>query len=159
MLPESEVMKKYNPKIQSIVQSPGNLSNVICVTLDTMQQKGIGLIDPSKILNFYKDYHSYLASCGVNGVKVDIQNVLELLGAGYGGRVSLTRQYLGALEDSVMETFNANNLICSMSLNTDFFYRFAKIFTQILVWLAKQKDIWFSNKLFGYFQCKEGCIC
>ncbi|XVE56685.1 hypothetical protein DITRI_Ditri04bG0030500 [Diplodiscus trichospermus] len=122
VLPESEVMKKYNPKIQPVVQSPGNLTHIICATLDNMQQNGIGLIDPSKILSFFKDYHSYLASCGVDGVKVDVQNVLELLGAGYGGRVSLTRQYLGALEKSVMETFNANNLICSMSLNTDFIY-------------------------------------
>ncbi|XP_021286885.1 LOW QUALITY PROTEIN: probable galactinol--sucrose galactosyltransferase 2 [Herrania umbratica] len=122
VLPESEVMKKYNPKIQAVVQSPGNLSHIICPTLDKIQEKGIGLIDPSKILNFYKDYNSYLASCGVDGVKVDVQNVLELLGAGYGGRVSLTRQYLGALEDSVMENFNANNLICSMSLNSDFIY-------------------------------------
>ncbi|XVF08804.1 hypothetical protein REPUB_Repub07fG0035000 [Reevesia pubescens] len=120
--PESEVMKKYNPKIQSVVQSLGNLTHIICPTLDNMQKKGIGLIDPSKILDFYKDYHSYQASCGVDGVKVDVQNVLELLGAGYGGRVLLTRQYLGALEESVMQTFNANNLICSMSLNTEFLY-------------------------------------
>ncbi|XWS47859.1 hypothetical protein CRYUN_Cryun13aG0021600 [Craigia yunnanensis] len=68
------------------------------------------------------DYHSYQASCGIDGIKVDVHNVLELLGAGYGGRVSLTRQYLGALEESVTEIFNANNLICSMSLNTDFIY-------------------------------------
>ncbi|KAK8695038.1 hypothetical protein V6N13_072580 [Hibiscus sabdariffa] len=122
VLPESEMMKNYNPKIQPVVQSPGNLSHVVCSTLDNMQEMGIGLIDPSKIRNFYKDYHSYQASCGVDGVKVDVQNVLELLGAGYGGRVSLTRQYLGALEDSVIENLKANNLICSMSLNTDFLY-------------------------------------
>ncbi|KAE8655199.1 31-kDa RNA binding protein [Hibiscus syriacus] len=74
VLPESEVMKNYNPKIQHVVQSPGNLAHV------------------------------------------------ELLGAGYGSRVSLTRQYLGALEDSVIENFKANNLVCSISLNTDFLY-------------------------------------
>ncbi|KAK5846222.1 probable galactinol--sucrose galactosyltransferase 2 isoform X2 [Gossypium arboreum] len=122
VLPESEVMKKYNPKIQPVVQSPGNLTHVVCSTLDNIQEKGIGLIDPSKIRDFYNDFHSYQASCGVDGVKVDVQGVLELLGAGYGGRVSLTRQYLGALEDSVTETFKSNNLICSMSLNTDFLY-------------------------------------
>ncbi|XVF49742.1 hypothetical protein PTKIN_Ptkin04bG0038100 [Pterospermum kingtungense] len=122
VLPESDVMKKYNPKIQPVVQSPGNLTHVVCQVVDKMQQIGIGLIDPSKILDFYKDFHSYQASCGVDGVKVDVQNVLELLGAGYGGRISMTRQYLGALEESVMETFNANNLICSMSLNTDFIF-------------------------------------
>ncbi|WRX17904.1 Glycosyl hydrolases 36 - like 4 [Theobroma cacao] len=122
VLPESEVMKKYNPKIQAVVQSPGNLTHIICPTLDKIQP----VIHP-KILNFYKDYHSYLASCGVNGVKVDVQNVLELPGAGYGGRVSLTRQYLGALEDSVMENFNANNLICSMSLNSDSIYSAKKV--------------------------------
>ncbi|OMO90004.1 Raffinose synthase [Corchorus olitorius] len=122
VLPESDAMKKYNPRIQSVTQSPGNLTHIICPTLNMMQQKGIGLIDPSKIRNFYKDYHSYLATCGVDGVKVDVQNVLELVSAGYGGRVSLTRKYLESLEDSVLENFHANNLICSMSLNNDFLY-------------------------------------
>ncbi|MCH83291.1 putative galactinol-sucrose galactosyltransferase 2-like, partial [Trifolium medium] len=35
---------------------------------------------------------SYLASCGVHGVKVDVQNLIETLGSGYGGRVSLTKR-------------------------------------------------------------------
>ncbi|KAL0335803.1 UNVERIFIED_CONTAM: putative galactinol--sucrose galactosyltransferase 2 [Sesamum radiatum] len=60
--------------------------------------------------------------CGVDGVKVDIQNVVEALGSGYGGRVMLTKKYQEALEESVLKNFKDNNLICSMSQNTDFFY-------------------------------------
>ncbi|KAL0364502.1 UNVERIFIED_CONTAM: putative galactinol--sucrose galactosyltransferase 2 [Sesamum angustifolium] len=65
---------------------------------------------------------SYLASCGVDGVKVDIQDVVEALGSAYGGRVMLTKKYQEALEESVLKNFKDNNLICSMSQNTDFFY-------------------------------------
>ncbi|CAB4311069.1 unnamed protein product [Prunus armeniaca] len=51
-------------------------------------------------LKFYDDLHCYLASCNVDVVKVDVQNVLELLDSGYGGRVALMRQYQEALEES-----------------------------------------------------------
>ena len=118
-------MRKYNPRIVYPVQSPGNLSNIVCGTIDTMEKDGIGFIEPSRIHAFYEDLHSYLASCGVDGVKVDIQNILETLGSGYGGRVALIRQYQEALEESVLKNFKANNLICSMSMNTEWIYRFA----------------------------------
>ncbi|KAF0891668.1 hypothetical protein E2562_010886 [Oryza meyeriana var. granulata] len=71
------------------------------------------------LYDFYNDQHSYLSSVGVDGVKVDVQNVMETLGKGFGGRVALTRKYQQALEESIAPNFKGNNLICCMSHNTD----------------------------------------
>ena len=57
------------------------------------------------------ELHSYLASAGIDGVKVDVQNILETLGAGHGGRVLLARKYQQALEASVARNFPDNGII------------------------------------------------
>jgi raffinose synthase len=93
--------------------------------MDSLEKYGVGVIDPSKIFDFYNDLHSYLASNGVDGVKVDVQNLIETLGSGCGGRVTLTRQYQEALERSISRNFKENNLICCMSHNSDSIYRFS----------------------------------
>ncbi|KAI5329680.1 hypothetical protein L3X38_029077 [Prunus dulcis] len=127
VLPTSEEMRKYDPWIKHIVQSPGNVSHVICTTLGPMEKYGIGMIAPSNIYRFYDDLHSYLASCNVDGVKVDVQNVLELLGSCYGGRVALMGRYQEALEESVIRNFHRNNLICGMSLSNDHIYSSSRV--------------------------------
>lgn len=122
--PSSEVMRKYKPKLAYPVQSPGNIGNLRDIAMDSLEKYGVGIIDPQKIFDFYYDLHSYLASCGIDGVKVDVQNLIETLGSGHGGRVLLTRQYQRALEQSVARNFRDNNLICCMSHNSDSIYRF-----------------------------------
>ncbi|KAK6153257.1 hypothetical protein DH2020_012896 [Rehmannia glutinosa] len=82
--------------------------------LKNLEKYGVGVIDPEKVFHFYNDMHSYLASSGVDGVKVDVQNLLETLGSGYGGRVSITKQYHEALDESIEKNFGDNNLICCM---------------------------------------------
>ena len=72
LYPESEALQKYCPKFAYPVQSPGNLSHIICVTIDRMQKSGSEFVLPSKISDFYNDLHCYLASCGIDGVKVDV---------------------------------------------------------------------------------------
>jgi hypothetical protein len=125
LLPSSETMKKYNPKIAYPIQSPGNTGNLRDIVTEILEKFGVGIIDPQNIFEFYNDLHSYLASSGVDGVKVDVQNLIETLGSGYGGRVSLTRRYQEALEESIARNFKNNNLICCMSHNSDSIYRFA----------------------------------
>ncbi|XP_073040177.1 probable galactinol--sucrose galactosyltransferase 2 isoform X2 [Primulina eburnea] len=122
VLPSSEKMKKYNPKMIYPIQSPGNFGNFRDIAMDSLEKYGVGLIDPCRIYDFFNDFHCYLSSCGIDGVKVDVQNLIETLGMGFGGRVSLTRQYQQALEESVARNFKENNLICCMSLNTDSIY-------------------------------------
>jgi len=125
LLPSSETMKKYNPKIAYPIQSPGNTGNLRDIVMEILEKFGVGIIDPQNIFEFYNDLHSYLASSGVDGVKVDVKNLIETLGSGYGGRVSLTRRYQEALEESIARNFKNNNLICCMSHNSDSIYRFA----------------------------------
>ncbi|KAJ8431417.1 hypothetical protein Cgig2_004449 [Carnegiea gigantea] len=119
LLTSSEPLKKYNPKLVYPVQSPGIVGNIRDVAMDSIERYGIGAIDPQKISDFYHDYHSYLVSIDVDGVKVDAQNVVETIGAGYGGRVHLTGLYQRALEESIARNFKQNNLICCMSHNSD----------------------------------------
>ena len=126
LLPSSESLKKYNPKIVYPVQSPGNVGNLRDVAMDCIEKYGIGVIDPEKINDFYYDYHSYLASIDVDGVKVDIQNVVETVGSGFGGRVHLTAMHQSALEESVARNFKSNNLISCMSHNSDTLFRFVE---------------------------------
>ncbi|KAL0318609.1 UNVERIFIED_CONTAM: putative galactinol--sucrose galactosyltransferase 2 [Sesamum angustifolium] len=105
VLASSEALKKYNPKLAYPVQSPGKLGNIRDIAMDSLEKYGVGVID--------------LKNSGVDGVKVDVQNLLETLGAGYGGRVSITRQYHEALDKSVEKNFVDNNLICCMCHNSD----------------------------------------
>ncbi|KAL9265055.1 putative galactinol--sucrose galactosyltransferase 2 [Drosera capensis] len=90
--------------------------------MDSIEEYGLAVIDPEKIYDFYNDQHSYLASIGVDGVKVDVQNVIETVGSGYGGRVALSKEYQYALEESVAKNFKENNLICCMSHSSDNIY-------------------------------------
>ncbi|TXG50815.1 hypothetical protein EZV62_023339 [Acer yangbiense] len=122
VLTSSEVMKKYHPKLAYPIESPGNVGNFRDIVMVILEKYGVGIIDPEKISYFYNDLHSYLARSGVDGVKVDVQNLLETLGSGHGGRVSLTTQYQQALEQSIARNFKDNNLICSMSHNSDSIY-------------------------------------
>uniref|UniRef100_A0A0E0KRY9 galactinol--sucrose galactosyltransferase n=1 Tax=Oryza punctata TaxID=4537 RepID=A0A0E0KRY9_ORYPU len=119
VLTTSDAMKKYNPKLVYPVQSPGNVANLRDIAMDSLEKFGVGIIDPAMVYDFYNDQHSYLSSVGVDGVKVDVQNVMETLGKGFGGRVALTRKYQQALEESIARNFKGNNLICCMSHNID----------------------------------------
>ncbi|OMP06969.1 Raffinose synthase [Corchorus olitorius] len=79
-------MEPYEPKLQYPIPSPGVQSNEYCQVLQSITRNGVGLVNPEKVSDFYNDLHSYLASAGIDGVKVDAQSILETLGAGHGGR-------------------------------------------------------------------------
>ncbi|ESR65963.1 hypothetical protein CICLE_v10007545mg [Citrus x clementina] len=115
-------MEDYESKMQYPVSSPGVQSNEPCDAFDSIAKNGLGLVNPEKVFHFYDELHSYLASAGIDGVKVDVQNILETLGAGHGGRVKLSRKYHQALEASIARNFRNNDIICCMSHNTDGLY-------------------------------------
>lgn len=124
LLPNSLGTKKYNPKLRYPVQSPGNLANMRDLAMDCMEKYGVGVIDPAKVYQFYDDLHGYLVSQDVDGVKVDVQNILETISTGLGGRVSLTRQFQQALEKSIATHFQDNSIICCMGQSTDSIYQY-----------------------------------
>lgn len=120
--PDAPKTKKYNSTLLYPDQSPGNLAHSRDGAMDSMEKYGVAMIDPEKAFEFYDDLHSYLVSQNVDGVKVDVQNILETLAAGYGGRVALTRQFQQALEKSISKNFRDNSIICCMGQNTDSIY-------------------------------------
>lgn len=75
---------------------------------------GAQIVVPSAagIARFYDDYHASLAAQGVDGVKVDVQAMLEAVAAGRGGRVALHRAYRAALDASVARRFQGRLINC-----------------------------------------------
>ncbi|KAF0907097.1 hypothetical protein E2562_014698 [Oryza meyeriana var. granulata] len=115
-------MERYEAAVAYPVQSPGVTGNQPDIVMDSLSVLGLGLVHPRKVFAFYDELHAYLATCGVDGVKVDVQNIIETLGAGHGGRVALTRAYHRALEASVARSFPDNGCISCMCHNTDMLY-------------------------------------
>ncbi|XP_074294671.1 putative galactinol--sucrose galactosyltransferase 2 isoform X2 [Silene latifolia] len=122
VLTSSEAFVKFTPQLVNPIQSPGNIGNLRDIAMDGIEKYGMGVVDPERIGEFYNDYHSYIASIGVDGVKVDIQNVLETIGSNYGGRVRMTAMYQRGLEEAVEKNFVNNNVICSMSHDSDLLF-------------------------------------
>ncbi|KAK4386774.1 putative galactinol--sucrose galactosyltransferase 2 [Sesamum angolense] len=120
--PDAPGTKKYNPKLKFPLQSPGNLAHQRDIAMDSMEEYGVGTIDPDRLFEFYDDLHRYLASQEVDGVKVDVQNLPETVATGSGGRVSLTRHFQQSLEKSISNNFQDNGIICCMAQNTDSVY-------------------------------------
>ncbi|KAK1292491.1 putative galactinol--sucrose galactosyltransferase 6 [Acorus calamus] len=120
--PGAEGMEQYGSKMRYPAISPGVAGNEPGMETDVLTVQGLGLVSPKKAYRFYDELHGYLARAGVDGVKVDVQCILETLGGGLGGRVELTRQYHQALDASVARNFPDNGCIACMSHNTDALY-------------------------------------
>jgi len=115
----------YRSSLQFPKVSPGVVENEPGMKTDVLTLQGLGLVHPRPVYRFYDELHAYLAAAGVDGVKVDVQCILETLGAGHGGRVQLTRQYHQALDASIAKNFPENGIIACMSHNTDALYWYA----------------------------------
>ena len=115
----------YRSSMQFPKVSPGVMENEPGMKTDVLTMQGLGLVHPRAVYRFYDELHAYLAAAGVDGVKVDVQCILETLGAGHGGRVQLTRQYHQALDASIAKNFPENGIIACMSHNTDALYWYA----------------------------------
>jgi raffinose synthase len=120
--PEVKEMEEYGSTLKYLMVSKGVVENDPTWKNDALALQGLGLVNPKNVYKFYNELHSYLASAGIDGVKVDVQCILETLGAGLGGRVQLTRQYHQALDASVARNFPDNGCIACMSHNTDALY-------------------------------------
>ncbi|XP_051113918.1 probable galactinol--sucrose galactosyltransferase 6 [Andrographis paniculata] len=120
--PDVKEMEEFRPAMQFPEVSKGVLANEPGWKTDAIALQGLGLVNPKNVYKFYNELHSYLASAGIDGVKVDVQCILETLGAGLGGRVELTRQYHQALDASVARNFPDNGCIACMSHNLESLY-------------------------------------
>lgn len=75
----------------------------------------VGVPAADRFAQFYDDLHTPLKRQGVDGVKVDVQGLLEGVSAGQGGRVALARATRQALEDSTRRHFDGRLINCMSS--------------------------------------------
>ncbi|OIT33682.1 PREDICTED: probable galactinol--sucrose galactosyltransferase 5 [Nicotiana attenuata] len=113
-LPESKVIR---PKL-----TPGLEKTMEDLAVDKIVNNGIGLVPPEIVDKLYEGLHSHLESVGIDGVKVDVIHLLEMLCEDYGGRVDLAKAYYKALTSSVKKHFKGNGVIASMEHCNDFMF-------------------------------------
>lgn len=70
------------------------------------------------------------AGSGVDGVKVDVQATVGLMGSKLGGGPSMTLKYHQSLESSVQQSFPGNHCINCMCHSTENLYRYNAAATQ-----------------------------
>ncbi|KAL5076419.1 hypothetical protein RYX36_015403 [Vicia faba] len=111
------------PKARVVVPkvSQGLKMTMEDLAVDKIVENGVGLVPPDFAHEMFDGLHSHLESAGIDGVKVDVIHLLELLSEEYGGRVELARAYYKALTSSVKKHFKGNGVIASMEHCNDFF--------------------------------------
>ena len=63
------------------------------------------------------------AGCGIDGVKVDCQSTLDMIGSTLGGGSAYSEKFHNVLEGSVRQHFPGNALINCMCHSTNNLYR------------------------------------
>ncbi|KAI3813139.1 hypothetical protein L1987_17855 [Smallanthus sonchifolius] len=113
-LPESRIVMP--------ILSPGLQKTMEDLAVDKIVNNEVGLVPPEKVDQLYEGLHTHLESVGIDGVKVDVIHLLEMLCEDYGGRVELAKAYYKALTSSVRNHFKGNGVIASMEHCNDFMY-------------------------------------
>ncbi|PIN10112.1 Galactinol--sucrose galactosyltransferase [Handroanthus impetiginosus] len=113
-LPKAKVV---TPKL-----TPGLKTTMEDLAVDKIVNNGVGLVPPEFVDQLYEGLHSHLESVGIDGVKVDVIHLLEMLCEDYGGRVELAKAYYKALTSSVKKHFKGNGVIASMEHCNDFMF-------------------------------------
>lgn len=102
--------------------SPGAERCMTDLAVVKIMEIGVGLVKPEEACRLYDGLHSHLKSVGIDGVKIDVTHVLEMLSEEYGGRVELAKAYYKALTESVRKHFKGNGVISSMQQCNDFMF-------------------------------------
>jgi len=102
-------MLKYRI-IENLPYSPATLMKVDWdlwkfVKYCYLTNKRSGMVHPDNIQKFFSDYHNYLVEQGVDGIKVDAQSAVNVMGIGLGGSVRVALAYHMGLWRSAMERF------------------------------------------------------
>lgn len=84
-------------------------------------QRGFLNSNPLDFDGFFEAYHSHLAKCGVDGVKIDNQASLSFQSSGFGGRVKRFNQMRTAVNKTTKKYFD-NNLITCMAHAQEIFF-------------------------------------
>ncbi|KAK7330524.1 hypothetical protein VNO77_24719 [Canavalia gladiata] len=109
-------------KVVATKLSPGVEMTMTDLAVVKIVENGVGLVPPQQAHRFYEGLHSHLHSLGIDGIKIDVTHVLEMLSEDYGGRVELAKAYYKALTASVKKHFKGNGVIASMQQCNDFMF-------------------------------------
>ncbi|GLJ48185.1 hypothetical protein SUGI_1017450 [Cryptomeria japonica] len=82
----------------------------------------MGLVLLEHVSKLYDALYSYFSWVGIDGMKVDIIHILELLSEGLGGQAELAKAYFSGLSESMRKYFKGNGVIASMEHCNDFVY-------------------------------------
>jgi raffinose synthase len=97
------------------------ISTANCLCCYPCSRAGVGVAENPGAL--YGAMHSYLASSAVDGVKVDCQAGVGLVGSALGGGPAAAREFQAALEESIATHFPGNHAINCMCHSSENFYR------------------------------------
>ncbi|KAG2330914.1 hypothetical protein Bca52824_002094 [Brassica carinata] len=117
-----ETLAHLESKVVPFDVSPGLDASMTDLAVDRIVEAGIGLVHPSKAHEFYDSMHSYLASVGVTGAKIDVFQTLESVAEEHGGRVELAKTYYDGLTKSMVKNFSGTEIIASMQQCNEFFF-------------------------------------
>uniref|UniRef100_A0A6N2KVC8 Galactinol--sucrose galactosyltransferase n=1 Tax=Salix viminalis TaxID=40686 RepID=A0A6N2KVC8_SALVM len=92
------------------------------LAVDKILSTGVGLVPPEIVDQMYEGLHSHLEKVGIDGVKVDVIHLLEMVCENYGGRVDMAKAYFKAFTASVRKHFKGNGVIASMEHCNDFMF-------------------------------------
>ncbi|XP_020528371.1 probable galactinol--sucrose galactosyltransferase 6 isoform X2 [Amborella trichopoda] len=115
--PNVEGTEGYDAKLQYPLATPASFARM--AEIEWLSTEGLGLVHPSKAAKFFDELHAYLAASGIDGVKVDVQSVLETVASNMGGRIGLAALYHRALDASIARNFKENGIIACMSHSAD----------------------------------------
>lgn len=119
--PEAASMQRYLPRLVFAKPTASLREIEPSMNWNPSVIGGIGAVyDPGAL---FHDMHSYLASCGISGVKVDCQAGVGMVGSVTGGGPAIAARYHSALEDSVARHFPKNDVINCMCHSTENIYR------------------------------------
>lgn len=111
-MPGSPGTAAFDPVIKFPRPSPGVLE--VDPSLNWVHPAVVGVGVPRNQRQLHGDLHSYLASCGVDGVKCDVQGTMAILGWDEGGYAAICSRFHRSLEDSVAKWLPGNHLLNSM---------------------------------------------
>mmetsp|Transcript_18788 Transcript_18788/g.45238 ORF Transcript_18788/g.45238 Transcript_18788/m.45238 type:complete len:780 (+) Transcript_18788:3-2342(+) len=109
--PASSSITKRNLETRSVRPSPmpGILRVEPQLSWDPITLREVAIPEVERVGELYDNLYAYLRSCNVDGVKVDAQAAVTMLGSQSGGSAFTTSKFVRAMERSVTEHFGPEN--------------------------------------------------
>ncbi|KAL4457908.1 hypothetical protein ABPG75_012773 [Micractinium tetrahymenae] len=112
IMPGAPGVARYEPRLMYPRPSPGTLEVDPSMQWVHPAVNGVSIAKDPRLL--HSDLHAYLAECGMDGVKVDVQSTITMFGYHEGGYAAMGAKWHRSLEDSTARHLPGNHQINSM---------------------------------------------